>query len=125
MKHLFVPYELAKQLKEKGFNEPCLGPHFDSKGKFFDSAFRKDENGNLKSCLHFSDTLFVPIYQQVVDWFRSEYNISIGEYPSKKHIGFFIMNNNSKAPMIKVNGPISGGYYGTFQQAIEDALKFI
>ena len=24
MKHLFVPYEIAKQLKEKGFNEPCL-----------------------------------------------------------------------------------------------------
>lgn len=24
MNHLFVPYELAVKLKEKGFNEPCL-----------------------------------------------------------------------------------------------------
>ena len=28
MKHLFVPYELALKLKEKGFNEECLARWF-------------------------------------------------------------------------------------------------
>ena len=28
MKHLFVPYEIALQLKEKGFNDSFIRPQF-------------------------------------------------------------------------------------------------
>lgn len=40
MKHLFVPYKLALELKEKGFDEPCLG-FYSSSANANDKDFSK------------------------------------------------------------------------------------
>lgn len=66
MEHLFVPYDLALKLKEKGFNECCFG--------FFDPLHNglviyNDERENLNSEMSW---VSAPLYQQTVDWLREK-----------------------------------------------------
>jgi hypothetical protein len=65
MEKEFVPYQQALELKELGFDEPCLMYYTD--------------NGELyKSNLY---GISAPLYQQVFRWFREKYNAHI--YPQK------------------------------------------
>lgn len=95
MKHLFVPYELAVKLKEKGFDEPCVSV-FRGKSPYFDTMISGYES-DILSQNEFStnsnfDKIFVtnktnkdywitrPFYQQVIDWLR-ENKIKVVENP--------------------------------------------
>ena len=65
MKKLFVPYELALKLKEKGFDEPCIAVYREGKLKF-------PVTGNFdltNSIIHHSSDITAPLYQQVIGWF--------------------------------------------------------
>lgn len=107
MKHLFVDYEIALQLKEKGFDEACLGfflipeiektgdttlLRFTERGKELKRSWSYKEmirsfpdfknHCKYEHCYKFSlnDSRFIataPLYQQVIDWFREKYNINI------------------------------------------------
>lgn len=74
LKQLFVPYEIAKQLKEMGFDWPCLAIF-----KYKDFITVQDYNLNpctntdLDSEFHIA----APLFQQVVDWLREEKKITI------------------------------------------------
>jgi hypothetical protein len=71
MKEQFVPYEIALKLKEKGFDEPCLG--------YFDPLYKKLviwENGSTNST---SNWVYAPLWQQVSKWFRIVHNIYLIE----------------------------------------------
>lgn len=70
MKDLFVPYELALSLKEKGFNEECLGGYV-SNGLTYEVV-----TGNKYESLT-NDDFDAPLYCQVIDWLRENYNIHI------------------------------------------------
>ena len=98
MENLFIPYEIALQLKQKGFNEECLAC-FTSKTT--DSNFnqfwfseqiwensdlhpnpricKNSDFGNEKSCT-------APLYQQVVDFFRDKHSIYIAVLPFRDNI---------------------------------------
>ena len=115
MKHLFVPYELALKLKEKGFDERCF-------------AFCDKEDVYFKGDVRCNLVTQIPalLYQQVVDWFREKHNIVIeltyasniqGESGFKYHLRKD-SNYNSK---IGVVFP----YYKALTKAIEEALKLI
>lgn len=67
MKEQFVPYEIALKLKEKGFDEPCLG--------YFDPLYEQLviwENGNTNST---SNWVYAPLWQQAIDWFEDKFNM--------------------------------------------------
>lgn len=78
MKHLFVPYELALKLKEKGFDEECFGNY---------DCWSKKEPARLMTNIYpyflgqeyakrFDKTcILAPLYQQVIDWFREKHSI--------------------------------------------------
>ena len=75
MKHLFVPYEIALLAKKNGFNEPSFGV-------FVEQTWG---NGDIRFLLEGEvmddneEILFpAPLYQQLIDWFRINYNLSIG-----------------------------------------------
>jgi hypothetical protein len=62
----FIPYEQALELKELGFDEPCLT--------------LITPNGTLESIdmedwEKVSGTISAPLYQQVFRWFREKHNI--------------------------------------------------
>lgn len=81
MKQLFVPYNLAIKLKEKGFDERCFEWWYSPTQMSNDLIFRQ-----YKSDPDFCEA---PIYQQVVDWFREKHNIHIC---SEFHVNVFDHN---------------------------------
>ncbi len=62
MKHLFVPYEFALLLKEKGFDESCFA-HYHKDGMLSDVRLMKNSEITNKY-----DSCTAPLYQQVSDW---------------------------------------------------------
>lgn len=133
MKKLFVRYELANQLKEKGFNEPCLKKSEHKK----ECGHKINGNCPLHN-LHCGypdceidktiESIGLPLYQQVVDWFREKHNIFL--MPA-------ILTLDEKNPIYKcgIFSLITGDelataefdedYYKSIIKAIEEALKLI
>ena len=123
MEELFVPYDLALILKDKGFNKKCFGIH---------ETF---EDGDIFSLLPMPQSVDelpwykhpAPLYQQVVDWFREKYEIDIvisqdgdvfGEYAYRIY--------ESRYPHTRLGGDGGNwGYYKAFYKAIEYVLNLI
>jgi hypothetical protein len=65
----FVPYELALELKQLGFDEPCFG-YYDMVQEFnFPGCTMHNRNFiNLKATM-------TPLYQQAFRWFREKYQL--------------------------------------------------
>ena len=64
MKDQFLPYELAAQLKELGFNLPTLGHYYERNGEqnlVVYGEFAPDT----------SKWIAAPLYQQAFEWFRT------------------------------------------------------
>ena len=61
MQKEFIPYELALELKQLGFDEPCFGVYATKDGYVRKSAY--DENGDA------------PTYSQAFRWFREKHNL--------------------------------------------------
>lgn len=102
MREQFVPYEIALKLKEKGFDEPCLlqeGYIFsyfgESKYRFhsqltggpFGTDLKGKKNSDLKGELpKYKDWVLIPLWQQVIDWFRTKHNIDISVFAGVSHV---------------------------------------
>lgn len=82
MDKLFVPYEIAKAVKELGFNESCF------------MYWRSEMDGSMQLFYHQDDHALdaigsnnsdnarwvdctAPLFQQVIDWLRDEHNIDV------------------------------------------------
>lgn len=116
MKKLFVPYDIALTLKEKGFNEQCLDFYSNENNCLFYNDKINEDN------IHIGQGLAAPIYQQVVDWFREKHNIIINiDYDSKEYFYIFTFINNDD---IRVLDRLSS-YYNAYEKAIKEALKLI
>ena len=72
MEKEFIPYELALELKELGFNENCLA--------FYDKESKLIITGVAK--LRYSPKLYTPTFSQAFRFFREKYHI-IGEVKYK------------------------------------------
>lgn len=120
MKDLFVSYEQALQLKELGFNEPCLkvgNPNGHILWKFMDvlDVEGVDIGDIIKE--KFDDRFVeIPLKQQVLRWFREKYNI-IGLIEG----GFDMTNIFTYCIWEGFKDKIYDDYYGTYEEA-EDVL---
>lgn len=78
MEKQFIPYNLALELKNLGFDEECLG-YYDGNHNFqYMFNGRPDKFSNRR--MGVSDSIWVgwisaPLYQQVFDWFREKYGL--------------------------------------------------
>lgn len=81
MKNQFVTYEIAKKLKELGFNEMCLAVYCRdiSEDKTNPDLLFLDQTENEQRA--FSNTqmasVCAPLWQQVIDWLRESHNKEI------------------------------------------------
>lgn len=144
MEKLFVPYQLAKQLKEKGFNEFCLAkwmldikgdiiPHFrfnyEKEGLWaqHNSKDTSGLNGNNGKDFLWS----APMYQQVLDWFREKHNLHIEVYIGSDDKKIWWNVSLCKVRLGFDHDPINeesiGGdtYYESLNKTIEETLKLI
>ena len=71
MKNEFIPYEQALELKELGFDEPCIA--FYEPGNKQVRVVGVEQRYNNPELLRMED-FCAPLYQQAFRWFREKYN---------------------------------------------------
>lgn len=79
MKKEFVPYELALELKQLGFDEPCFG-YYNVDPQLKSPAFNMAKPFEHEWCLP------APLYQQAFRWFREKYGFDITIQHNKKYV---------------------------------------
>lgn len=84
MKDQFVTYEIAKHLKELGFNEPCFA------GYCLDKTFAEPDNelNCFRNRNRSGEEISAPLWQQVIDWLREKHGYLIYVRPTKNPKGF-------------------------------------
>jgi len=124
MKDLFVPYELALKLKEKGFDEPCLAC------VWIDNDYAIGNNQfvdiMLKNCAP-NELIKAPIHQQVIDWFSKVHGIQLfcdyffcdGFYYGYK----WVKSNGEYGEWWKDNNGESPDGWSTPEEALHEAIK--
>ena len=113
----FCSYEVAKLLKEKGFDSPCMGRYSVRSKEFHLDCTKMCNNGGLFECA-------APTLQMAMRWLRKVYNLHIwADYSS--------FDFNDKMPYLwnikqtKIDGDYWGGtYHKSYEEAVEAALKY-
>ena len=136
LKHLFVPYDLAVKLKEKGFDEYCLRESDHLK----ECDIKKNNCGicplhnilcSYPDCIidKTKTVVKIPLYQQVIDWFDSKHNINIWVDCSNKREWIWTINFIEKGDYIQSDDEDFDEHYNSKYEslikAIEEALKLI
>ena len=86
MREQFVTYEIARSLKELGFNETTMA--FFANEELFPKSMFEDN----KSKWYIS----APLWQQVIDWLWEKHKIFVTMYllpPDKSHILWLVKSN--------------------------------
>jgi len=104
----FIPYEQALELKELGFDEPCLavyrggslyGSGTSVSGYYEDAHWQLEKNSDYGGDKN--QWVSAPLYQQAFRWFREKYDlfsyIDILERPNGKVIYDYVIVNNDLA----------------------------
>lgn len=128
MKDLFVPYEIALKLKEKGFDESCLRCYDNGKlMEFRDFRTIAFTAGEVQPENLTGGLVAAPLYQQVTDWFREKHGIIISvtnkfNHQPKEWIGVvsrmddYYMEETTK---------VVPTYYKALTEAIETTIKLV
>jgi len=74
MKKEFVPYELALELKQLGFDEPCFGYYLED-GTWTPASYSKKGTVYPSNTDLLPDWSAAPLYQQAFRWFREKYDL--------------------------------------------------
>jgi hypothetical protein len=63
----FIPYELALELKQLGFDKPCFGVYFNSTQELFIGKKVNQSTEDVRT--------LAPTYSQAFRWFREKYDL--------------------------------------------------
>ena len=115
-----VPKELALNLKDVGFDVPCMINFYESDPYFFRFEGRNIEMGDLKPSFNKNGYCVVPSYDQVMKWFRDKgYEINI-IYSYSKDLG---MKIGYIYDVIYENEVLIGDqYFNTYEDARDSAI---
>ena len=115
----FIPYELALELKELGFDEPCFGVYATKDGYVRKSAY--DEIGDA------------PTYSQSFRWFREKhglysqmyivrpFNATEEEYPEEVWIGQVCESDRKE--FVNTDNGLAHNHFHTYEEAELACLK--
>ena len=95
MKKEFIPYELALELKQLGFNEPCFA--------WYDSAYQDilnyDHANNSDGWL-FGNNCSAPTFSQAFRWFREKHKLNgeVTHLPNVEKYGIITSDMDDMKP---------------------------
>lgn len=94
MKDLFIPFKESQEMKELGFDEPCL------------ATYHKELHTIIPIYAEYTnqDVIKAHLYTQAFKWFRDNHKLHSGIYPYYDEYEFQIKDFNSVT-----NTPINGG----------------
>lgn len=131
MNHLFIPYELAVIAKKTGFNEECLAFYLESEELVFTSYSVDNSGKNCQNSSLLPQHVSAPIYQQVIDWFRDNYQTWFWvNYQYHNDVCYYDYHLYSKlVPDEEVDEEDftfkHTDYYKAFNEGIREMLKLI
>lgn len=121
MKNLFINYQIAKELKQIGFDDPCLVGLNGSNKMNHKLASRIGSNCEISWDKN-DDGIPLPLYQQATDWFREKHNLNIVITKNKFWVCEIYNINTSKL----ISGySTNETYYQALNQAIQESIKLI
>ena len=117
----YCSYEVAKLLKEKGFDVPCLAHWFIGTDRNFSISNTPQNWNEIKTDLNW---LSCPTHQMAITWLSEVYGLYIW-------VDYSRLDCNDKQPYLwnivetKIDGDYWGGTYNKSpQNAIESALNY-
>ena len=122
MKEQFVPYKIAKSLKELGFREKCFSK-YDYDGDLLESSVLYP--GDFNDEILFTSA---PLYQQVIQWFVLR-GIIIVIYPLNRQIEgtsltTTVFESTIQSNFIEEDDTFSeDSIFDTYEDALKDAIK--
>ncbi len=127
-----LPLGLSKALKDKGFNEACF--YFVS-NNLENISIPLGVESNQFRANEYEPLVALPLYQQVVDWFRIKHGLVLdvfqefnsegeGSYTGKWEVDISELGKY-RQPHIVVIEDVYDDYYAAWNRAIEEALKLI
>lgn len=131
IKEDFVSFELAKLLKEKGFDEHCFCINYPlPEGGFHNIILPNLLKNSMipftneyKFCRYKEDFITIPTLQMTMKWLREVHNIHIVLSPNKQMgnlYGNIIFTNK--------NGELQpqpcSFFFGIYEDAVEEAVKY-
>lgn len=118
----FVSFKIAKKLKEKGFNKPCVAT-YDKDGML---GYNYVQPTSIRAvgfdeCLvYHNDCVMAPTISQVLKWLREEKAISVEPLATPYNCWFY---------MIKCKGEIkvtyTGNKYKTYEAAAIAGIEYV
>ena len=121
----FVPYDLALELKELGFDEKCFGFYGLSRDDYKTirlSIFQNLKTDYLPDVHHLDVTCDAPLFQQTLRFFREKYMLS-GEIYIFKNIWNFDIEDINNSMQLYTSDIIC---YNSYEEAeLECLVKLI
>lgn len=110
----YVSFEIAKLLKEKGFNEPCIGFYNPIDGCFFETSIRKSWNYNQHGSIN------APTLQMAMKWLREVHHLHITVFSSSQESWMYRITK----PHQTLKEGCYGEDYASNEEACEAAIKY-
>lgn len=118
----FTSFELAKKLKEKGFNEPCYGYYHCNGGN---DSFELCGNGDCDFQISKNQyRVAAPTISQVLKWLREEKKLHIEVMfisPTPNRVKYYITNIGGDRGFMD----ISDEHYETWEQAALAGIEYV
>ena len=129
MKEAYVSYEIAKILKEKGFDEPCSSTYDTAVSGGTPIFYKYDvlhffPNGMKNSDDKYGMVIYAPTHQMACAWLRENHHIFIEisvsiDLNGNYHYRYYILNKECKY--------VRKGYTDfdwNYEEAVEAAIKY-
>ena len=110
----FVPYEIASELKDLGFDEPCFGYYLCKNSAF--GIYIEITSNWLDLLPYDSSSCKAPLYQQALEFFRDKYKL-------KFYIREDIWNHWCSVTILEGEEYTYIGEYETYEEAQVECLK--
>mgnify|MGYP002508063026 CR=1 FL=1 len=127
----FVPYELAKKLEEKGFNEPCIA-HYSGGALYYNSfgVHGEDEYIDYNISIDVRDLLrrkglLAPTISQVLKWLREEKGFHIDIRFDNRGFGACVDKYDIHTlEYISFNPLLDFGFHKSYEQAAIEGIEY-
>ncbi len=129
----YVSFELAKLLREKGFNEVCRTWYFGEDRINNNILIPKDkllfasdifDGAKKNSCIGYPNAVTAPTLQMAMKWLREVHNLCIAPYAAAYRYGFTIDKADTGSNLGNERKFYPHKEFETYEEAVEAALKY-
>jgi hypothetical protein len=117
----FIPYEQALELKELGFDEPCMA--FYEPGNEEVQIVGVEQRYNDPKLLRLKD-FCAPLYQQAFRWFREKYGLYADLFVDDDQTFGFCVSSFAEEGRCRLDRPIKR-QFSTYEESELECIKFL